>query len=83
MADPIDRQEAIRIASGYCHPANVVKELEKLPSAQTEADLVAVVRCKDCKFNSSPDYGNACCDTFYGMTDQMGFCHYGERRTDG
>ena len=36
MADLIDRQEAIRIASGYCHPANVVKELAKLPSAQPD-----------------------------------------------
>lgn len=36
MADLIDRQEAIRIASGYCHPANVAKELAKLPSAQPE-----------------------------------------------
>ena len=46
-------------------------------------DLVAVVRCRDCKYNScSPDHGNACCDYFYGMTDQMGFCNYGERRTD-
>lgn len=34
MADLIDRQEAIRIASGYCHPANIAMELAKLPSAQ-------------------------------------------------
>ena len=44
-------------------------------------NAVEVVRCKDCKYNScSPDSGNACCDTFYGMTDQMGFCSYGERK---
>lgn len=29
--DAIDRAEAIKIASGYCHPANVAKELAKLP----------------------------------------------------
>ena len=34
--DAIDRQAAIRIASGYCHPANVAKELAKLPSVQPE-----------------------------------------------
>ena len=28
----IDRAEAIKIASGYCHPANVAKELAKMPS---------------------------------------------------
>ncbi len=36
MKDLIDRQEAIRIASGYCHTANIAKELERLPSAQPE-----------------------------------------------
>lgn len=29
----IDRQAAIEIAKGYCHPANIAKELEKLSSA--------------------------------------------------
>ena len=29
--DAIDRAEAIKVASGYCHPANVAKELAKLP----------------------------------------------------
>lgn len=36
MKDLVERQAAIGIASGYCHPANIVKELEKLPSAQPE-----------------------------------------------
>ena len=31
LEDAISRQDAIRIASGYCHPANVAKELAKLP----------------------------------------------------
>lgn len=49
-----------------------------LPSAQPE-----IIYCKDCKHNmNSPEAGNACCDIFYGMTDQNGFCHMGERRTD-
>lgn len=38
MDDLISRQDAIRIASGYCHPANIAKELEKLPSAQPERE---------------------------------------------
>ena len=32
--DCISRKAAIYIASGYCHPANIAKELEKLPPAQ-------------------------------------------------
>ena len=34
--DAISRADAIRVASGYCHPANVAKELAKLPSVQQE-----------------------------------------------
>ena len=30
--DCISRQEAIYVASGFCHPSNVAKELAKLPS---------------------------------------------------
>ena len=29
--DTISRADAIRVASGYCHPSNVAKELMKLP----------------------------------------------------
>jgi hypothetical protein len=30
--DCISRVESVRIASGYCHPSNIAKELAKLPS---------------------------------------------------
>ena len=47
-------------------------------------DLVAVVRCKDCKhyFHYGEDvYG---CRTFGMMkTKQDSYCSYGERKTDG
>lgn len=43
--DLIDRQAAIKIASGYCHPANIAKELAKLPSAQPE-----IIHCRECKY---------------------------------
>lgn len=36
----IEREAAIKIASGYCHPANVAAELAKLPAA----DVRPVVR---------------------------------------
>ena len=29
--DAISRADAVKVASGYCHPANVAKELAKLP----------------------------------------------------
>ena len=49
--------------------------------SQPTVDAVEVARCRDCKYNSNPpECGNAVCVLFYGMTDQMGFCHHGERR---
>lgn len=40
-----------------------------------------LIRCRDCVHNkSAADSGNANCKLYYGMTDQMGFCHMGERR---
>ena len=40
-----------------------------------------LIRCKDCAHNNAhSDSGNANCELYYGMTDQMGFCHMGERR---
>ena len=49
---------------------------KQLPSA----DVVEVVRCRECKYNvNEPEAGNANCIILYGMTDQNGFCHYGER----
>lgn len=32
--DAISRSDAVRVASGYCHPANIAKELAKLPPVQ-------------------------------------------------
>ena len=42
--DTISRQAAICIASGYCHPANIAKELAKLPPAQPENDWIPVTK---------------------------------------
>lgn len=42
--DAIDRAEAIRIASGYCHPTNVAKELAKLPSVNPQPCEDAISR---------------------------------------
>lgn len=42
-----------------------------------------IIRCRECKYNDMPPTaGNAGCTLLYGMTDQNGFCHMAERRTD-
>lgn len=42
MAEYIEREAAIALASGGCHPANVAKEIAQLPAA----DVRPVVRGK-------------------------------------
>lgn len=85
MNDLISRQDAIRIASGYCHPANIAEELAKLPSA----DVVEVVRCKDCIYSHTDIYyGEECltCENTDGLCCDVykeDYCSMGERRTDG
>ncbi len=36
--DAISRADAVRVASGYCHPANIAKELAKLPPVTPKAE---------------------------------------------
>ena len=70
--DAIDRQAAIRIASGYCHPANVAKELAKLPSVQPD-----IIACGDCKHYIPHD--TRCGYWNHGVQPLM-WCSHAERR---
>ena len=90
MDDLISRQAAIdalgmaidvddfRTATGLIHEAAVNKVLDCIPAA----DVVPVVRCRDCKhwdngnlsFECPWDYGR------YGSSDEDDFCSYGERK---
>ena len=51
--DCISRADAIRVASGYCHPSNVAKELAKLPSVTPQEPKTG--HCKDCKWWKDKD----------------------------
>lgn len=80
--DCISRQAAIYIASGYCHPANIAKELAKLPSAQSqrkegrwiygEHDVAMCdgYRCDKCGFFVPWDYKY----TFIDFINDYHFC---------
>ena len=60
-----------------------LQQTEYCPLWRQEVEKVEVVRCRDCVHNkSAADSGNANCELYYGMTDQMGFCHMGERRDE-
>lgn len=47
------------------------------------ADVVEVVRCKDCRYFHN-GYDEKCCINHKGVvvTDENGFCHHAERRAD-
>ena len=57
--DAISRADAIRVASGYCHPSNIAKELAKLPPVQPKYN--ASEWCHDC---SEYDQNKHCCPRF-------------------
>lgn len=48
------------------------------------ADVVPVVRCKDCKYYDPEDWDGITCKADGGMTDpyEDSFCSQGDRRTD-
>ena len=77
--DLIDRQAAIDVASGYCHPANIADELRKLPSAQPEQRWIPCDK-------GEPDEDMECwvtvktTDTLYRGNFTK---RYGERRDKG
>ena len=75
MDDLISRAEAIKVASGYCHPANIADELRKLPPAQPE-----IIRCRNCKFASGDS--RICMKFGHSPIGELDFCAWAERRTD-
>ncbi len=83
-AEYIERDAAKRIvddidtwASGWRD--YTMSQLEAIPAA----DVREVVRCKDCKYNKTPDKFYAQCGFNYQLGSQDFFCRAGERRTNG
>ena len=63
-----------------------ISEAIRLLTEQPTADVVEVVRCKDCKYW----HHGYCCgipvvgdDASYVATEEMDYCNYGEAKTDG
>lgn len=87
MTDYISRSAAINAICNAGCPCKgvgdcvnkdcVVYNIMEVPAA----DVAEVIRCRDCKYNQmGRNAGNANCTLWYGMADQNGFCHCGERR---
>ena len=82
MSDYISRQAAIDIVVFECGKwTGLAKEISK-QLKQLPADVVQVVRCKDCKFYTSmrPDLKIGICDLNVHHMGDDGFCSCGERK---
>ena len=73
----IDRQSALNIASGYCHPSNITDELAKLPCV----NVLKCVECRHWKECSDPDgVGWRICEIFGWFSSENDFCSCAERK---
>lgn len=84
MAEYIEREAAEdAVGEAYLKGLNPLWELRDVPAA----DVVPVVRCKDCKYayiNSfSAASGVALCSSSAKVMQQDDFCSYGERKDGG
>jgi hypothetical protein len=90
MAEYIERNKVLDICEkhyqhclemhDYCGDTtadNIKEDIEKLPTA----DVVPVVRCKDCKYYNV--YRLECHNPHHnGIINCEGYCSYGERRCE-
>ena len=98
MNDLISRQDAIDLVEkletqrlkGQIELlyAPTIKGLMSLPSAQPTADVVEVVRCKDCRWYKSifswngKEHKICVCEPFEPPREPDDYCSYGDRRED-
>ena len=70
MADLIHRN---------CLPATVKRAINEAPTA----DVVEVVRCKDCQYWTGKDYDGCCIKNGLATRYANDYCSYGERSENG
>lgn len=79
MAEYIARNTAKRwLAFAVGTGVSAAETIDQIPAA----DVVPVVRCKDCKYNR----GSKKClnpDSFFAVPKDDDFCSYGERKDGG
>ena len=95
MAEYIDKEKLLQKLSrmiDYCENDNKVTGLTSLFQVVAaimdcpNADVVEVVRCKDCKFRGTDNCSNSYYSEYEGAyvdpMDDDNFCSYGERRKE-
>ena len=75
--------KAVRIMPRTIRPELVrYSTVQAIIDKQPAADVVEVVRCKDCKFLMFSDCYGECSKANMGVVSPDDFCCRGERRTD-
>lgn len=82
----IDADKAYEIARKYHKDfSQSIADLTSLCEVLEDtpiADVVSVVRCKDCRCSSDPGDGEVFCEIFESCMPEKGFCSYGERKAE-
>lgn len=85
MHDYIKREDAIKKVWCYVDDRDAIDELEDLPTA----NVVEVVRCKDCKYNAKGDnerefWNNLCRlrPLVYVPVSDEDYCSFGETKDE-
>lgn len=85
MTEYINRAELIENLNKFA-PEHYNALINHLITKQPTADVVEVVRCKDCKFRGTDDCLNSYYSEYEGVyvdpMDDDDFCSYGERRKE-
>lgn len=93
LIDELNYNTALTWARGlgsawWSHAVNLKDNMLKCIDRMPTADVVEVVRCKDCKHatfyacKNDACYRGIICEYQIGTDDENFFCSYGERRTD-
>ena len=86
MSDYIKREDAIKaMARGIGIPyTDFIDVAERCMDDIPTADMVEVVRCKDCKYWDNEDDAERCTHKYGDMWAKPdGYCSYGERTDNG
>lgn len=82
MSEYINREDALDAVLfalvGTGHQSRAIYAIRELPTA----DVVAVVRCRDCIHRFKDADGDYCCDLDDCYAGDTGFCSYGKRREE-
>jgi hypothetical protein len=82
MSEYIEKEALIENLNQFA-PEHYNALVNMLITKQPAADVVAVVRCKDCKYYGDTAYGDMCkCWEDWLSTEDDDFCSYGERRVE-